>query len=518
MDWSPESVLDYGPRVHSKGLRWRQKRLLLWPVWAWRVVVPQVRDRKLNPLQRVVLRFHIAGQCRVDEAAELLGTEPEFVAYIADELEQMGLVDGKRQPTDRASRFLEESELDVGDLDIGWVFQDGFTGKLLPRVASELSIAQCEANENGRPVITAGSKGRAYAQTAVLLRHRNQEPPPPTPRAVLDAARRHRRHARRVRRAMQETGMEAPAALEQVALVSEHPEAVHLLTFVYVPEEADEELPWYVAEPFGFGASPELRDLLEDQRTQASGGLRDLLDGITGGALSQHREQWAQMRQLLCDEARVRLERAFPRGGIAADDDVRERLECAFLEIVRIEQADATGSTVRRDLDAAYLRLRQALECALELAHRRFPPGDAWLIVHIVDPRGGHPKPLLKRDSRAIILACARGVGFDEAAVPPAISGARPGTIRFICTDEPRGRIRPTVAAFLLSAVDDSSHPLCRIAEAHPGWLRDVDRIAEVAGGEVHGGGSSLSLEALRKDVGICISAVRTLLNAVAGP
>jgi hypothetical protein len=74
MDWSPDSVLDFRARTHRNGLKSR-KTELLWPVRAWRVVVPEPKDRALNPLQRVVLRLHIAGCRQHADAAELLGVD-----------------------------------------------------------------------------------------------------------------------------------------------------------------------------------------------------------------------------------------------------------------------------------------------------------------------------------------------------------------------------------------------------------------------------------------------------------
>lgn len=505
MDWSPEGVLDYRARTHRRDLRWRQKRQILWPAWAWRVVAPDIVERKLNPLQRLILRLHIAG-CREDrEAALLVKLEAELVAYIVKELMAMGLLDAQRAPTERAARFLEESELDVTELRVGWVFQDSHSGRLFPRFVDSLPLAICEPDAEGRPVITAGSKGRPFSAGAFVVPPGRASVIAPTPRDILDASRRHRRHIKLHRRAGIEAGVEAPAVLEQISLVSDRPERVHLLTFIYVPEEADEELPWYVADPFGFGASPELRETVEQLRLTAKGGFRDLLDGITGAALEQHRDHWAQMQLLLRDEARRRVNEALPRGGFAADEPVRDAMEQAFLELARLEQADQAGRLAVRDLDAAYLRLRQAIEAGLVLCHERHPPRDAWLKID------GLPK----NASRTTIAQCAVRLGFRPDDVPRAVANAAPGQVQWVCTSEPAGRVRPTVAAFLLAAVDTPAHPMREIAARHPSWLSDLDYVAESAGGQVHAGKANRGLESLSDDVKVCVHVLRTLLLAL---
>ncbi len=508
MDWSSDAVLDFRPRNHCRYLK-GGKRLVLWPAWAWRVVAPEVKDRKLNPLQRVVLRLSVAGCRQHVEAGEFLGLDPELIAYVAQELIGMSLLDGDGTPTVRASRFLEESEVDVGELRVGWVFQDGDTGKLFPRFVTDLPLANVAEDSGGHPLVTAGSKGRPFSNRAFLVPGSRHTFPSPTPRDILDAARRHRRHTKRHQRAQIDVGIEAIKGLDQISLVSDRPERVHLLSFVYVPESESEELPWYVAEPFGFGASPALREQLERLRTRATGSFRQMLDGITGAALDQHREHWAQMQTLLRDEARRKANEALPRGAFADDEPVRKALEEGFLELARLEQASQAGRVSVRDLDTAYLRLRQALEAGLVLCHSRFPPGDVWKKLYA---RRG---PMRRDPCMAFIERCANATGFDSAEIPRSILRAKPGQIQWACKGDP-GRIRPTAAAFLLAACDEQEHPLREVAARHPSWLMDVDHIANAAGGQVHAGqGRARGLDAIKNDMEVCVAVLRTLMNAL---
>lgn len=506
MDWSTDAVLDYSARNHCRYLR-GTKRLLLWPAWAWRVVAPEVKERKLNPLQRVVLRLNISGCRRYTDAGELLGLDPELVAYISQELVSMDLISSAGIPTERAARFLDETEIDVGDLRVGWVFQDALAGKLFPRFVTELPLATAEVGSGGYPDIIQGSKGNPFPARGFLVPGHDGFPIAPTPRDILDAGRRHRRHVKRHRRAQIDVGVQATKGLDQISLVSDRPERVHLLTFAYVPESESEEQPWYVAEPFGFGASEELRDQLEAMRKRASGTFRDMLDGITGAALDQHREHWGQMQVLLRDDARTRADEALPRGDFAADEPVRRALEEAYLELGRLEQISQTGRIFERDLDTAYLRLRQAIEAALELAHRQHPPGDAWRRI----------QGLPRNASRALIRTCAEVVGFDASTVPSAVQNAKWGQLRWVCEQEPSGRVRPTLAAFLLAATDSQDHPLRTVAAAHPNWLVDVDYVAEAAGGQVHAAskGQRRDITTIQDDMKVCVAALRSLLTAL---
>ena len=507
MDWSPDAVLDYHARTHERGLRWSKKRWLLWPVWAWRVVVPTSRSRKLNPVQRAVLRLHIAGVNRFDQLGELLDLDKQLMGYVVAELQGMSLLDERSSPTERANRFLEEAEQDPDALEVGWVYQGSHTGKRLPRFVTDQPAADAAADENGWPLITVGSKGRPFTDRAVIVQTGRAPVRAPRPRDILDAHHRHKRHLRRARRAGMVPGLDASQLVGQVSRIADTPQFVHLLTFVYVPESMEEEFPWYVAEPFGFGADPVLRGLLDRIRQESSGGLRDMLDDITGASMRKYREGWEQMQLMLRDEARVRAMKALPRGDLPDDDEVRARLEAAFVDIVRLEQQEQSGRLKPKSIDAAYLHLRQSIEVALALLWRRHRPSLAHTKI-----KGANWKA-----ARANTLACAEATGFEKVKVPWPIvkAGAKYGTIKHLATNEPSSQIRPVLATFLLHASDVPDHPLRRVAADDPDWLVKVSCIADRAGGQVHPSSKKRTLDELNQDAQLTIQVLRTLLNAI---
>jgi hypothetical protein len=507
MDWSPDSVLDFGPRVHRRGLRWTQRRLLLWPALAWRVVVPEEPERGLNPVQRAVLRLHQAGQRRYDEIGQSLALDRELVAFVAAELHDQELLDERGESTAKGHSTLEEAEPTLGEMQVGWVFQDASSERLMPRFVTELSVAQVEPDPEGRPRVTMGSKGRPFTERAFVLRpSREIAEVAPSPAEILDAARRHRRHVRRAKRARLEPGIDAPGAVDRVSLIDPWPERVHLLTFAYVPEEPDEEEPWFVAEPFGFGASPELRERLEQLRSRATGGLRVALDSITGQAREQHRRQWMEMNNLLRTEARTRVERVLPRGRLADDEPIRERLEKAWVDILRLEESEQARGRVRStDVDAAYLHLRQAIEAGLVLLVTGHPPGDAWRKVDgLAGPDVGNT-----------IERCAAAVGFTAEHLPRPVRRAGVRVLRSVCVYESGGRVRPTLAALILAAADLQDHPLREIAREAPRWLLDCNLVASAAGGEVHGDDVRRGLPELQRDAERTAAVLRVLINTI---
>jgi len=434
----------------------------------------------------------MAGQRRFNDIAKNMGLEPELIAFVVDQLRTKSALDEKGRPTERGLRFLEDSEVDPDDLVVGWVFRDPRSRRLLPRFVTELQLATVEADLKGRPVLVSGSKGRPFRAGAfVVPDERGGLGAAPSPSEVLDAVRRHRRHVKRAKRSRTEFGVDAPASVHQVSLISSQPDKVHLLTFVYVPESEDEEEPWFVADPFGFGASPQLREQLERLRTETSGStLGQILDDITGEAMEGRRESWIQMLQLLEDQARTDVARLFPDTGVQGQGEVRDKLEKARLDSLRLESARASGSRLlAADIDAVYLRLRQAIEAGLKLVFDYHPTGESWTKVR-------H----LNRDAvREVVSACASATGFDGNRLPNPVRRAKAGSIIY-SSREGGGNVRPALAALLLHAADQPSHPLRRVAATDGDWLVRIDGLAARAGGEVHGSPKGLTLEHVKAD------------------
>jgi hypothetical protein len=499
MDWSPDAVLDFDAKPHCRYAS-GSVRLLLWPVWKWQVVAPEVRPRKLNPLQRVVLQLHIAGVREHAEIGALLDVETQLAVYIAQELHGMGLLKGS-QPSERAQRVLDDTELQLGALRTGWVFQDAVRGVLLPRFLGELQYAEAEADEKGRPKIVTGTKGRPSAREAFVVRGDQHPAVTPSPREILEAARRHRRHIIRRQRARLNVGVKTPEDVQQVSFISERPERAHVLTKVYVPENEHADQPWYVADPFGFGASQDLRAALKQVHDQSTGSFRQLLDRITGEAKAKRHESWLQMQTLLREGARGRVSHGLPLTA-APDQAIRSALEEVFIELARLEQSAPQIHTKARSRDTLYLRLRQAIEEMLKLLQHCHPPRTAWQRVD----------KLPSNASRRVILECGRQVGF--ATVPDPVQGAKPSQIWWICNREADGRIRPTLAALVLAASRDQAHPFHRLATEDDAWLEKVNHLAAAAGSQVHSDNRSVrQMAEVQNDIDLCVYVIRSLLN-----
>lgn len=495
MDFSPDAVFDLGPWTYGKDER---RKAVLWPVEIWRVAVPLTRRHKLNLLQRVVLRLHIAGQTEYAAIAHAVDAEPELIAHVADELRQMNALDAQGNPGPQAEKFLDDdAPPEPEETRVGFIFRDRVSGKLLGRFALDLTLARVEASSSDKPVLLSGTKGDPRREYPFVVSPGGAWGPP-TPGEIRDAIGKHLLDARRFKRAGVFKGLDAPRGVRRIGRLIEAPVQAHLRTFVEIPQASDTLEPWLVADPFGFGHHVGLRAALEGLRAAAGGGLRDRLDQITGMDDRDRLTTWEVMNEMLREEGLT--------AAILMLQTHRGKAFEAFAEagmlIARAEHAEQ--KTGRIDLNSAYQRLRVAVEFSLIVAFERFPPGDAWHKV----------KDLPGRDVGRTIAEHADKIGFGGKLLPDPVRRASINHLRAVCDYEPSGRIRPSLAALILAATDVPDHAMRRLAQAAPEWLNDINNLASAAGDAVHQN-SANDLGLLKKHRRKCADALNALESAM---
>jgi len=294
---------------------------------------------------------------------------------------------------------------------------------------------------------------------------------------------------------------------ERFTPISLEPMKVHLLSFVYVPEEEDADRPWYVADPFGLGASPSMAKALDKLKGEARDGLRSYLDSITGAHLTELRERQQTFQLLVREEATKAVDAALPHLHAEDDGPIREALIDARMALLNLPAERPRRSP--RDTDPIHLRLRQSVEAGLGLLLRSYPPiGVSQLLEE------GN-KEFVQRT----LKASAVGLGFPEDAIPWAVIKTRVGVIRYISEGNQKGQVRGMIATCLLHGAHNRPHPMGAIAALDPQWLDTLDRALDLANEAVHGAArQASSYDDIEECVTTVESLMRTLLEAIANP
>lgn len=482
-----------------------RRRHILWPVWVYRVLAPEVKPRQLNVLQTAVLGMRRAGLVEAERIGEKLDIDPQLAAFIVVELLDKGLLDRHGLPTPAGVQALEEEAFDSGQVVTGHVFQDPWSGELWPRFVEQLSFAQVEFKPKRSPDLILGSVGRPRReQTYMHLPDGIAMPSPPEAAAILEACRWHRRAIRGFEPGLNDDGDEhatlpaSPVRLERISLIDEQPQACFVVTTMYLPKDDRVQSEWFVTDPFGLRENASLRRTVERQLASQTD-LRRVVETLVGQSLEDHRGKQLAWMAAVRSQAEAVVERT-----LSIDSRRLGYFDGLINMASAIQQANLLGEDSPEDLRRNVLTgARRVLEAMFGALATRHPLYGVWKPLYV----GDIPNSDRTFVRQAYETAMAT-LGF-AGQLPSALATVKPNQLRAACGGGDNWRLRPMIVATLLAACKQGGHPLKRVAGVAPTFLSDLDFVVGAAGEATHAGGECPAL-------GTCAELVRKVYEAVA--
>lgn len=436
---------------------------VLWPVFAWRVVAPIPKERKLNLFQRAVLGFARAGVVRALDVADRMLISFDLAGLVVSELQNMGFIDHTGQPTSRGLKALAEVDEEPPDeARVGHVFSDPFSGKLWPRfLAGDLPVADVDLNESGWPVLLSGSAGDPWKDRTFCLLPGGGDAliaGRPNAKDILNAARRHRRQ-----RNFDEVDDDRDVPrLQRVSFVDDQPHPYFFALRVRRDNFGD----WLVDDPFGHGESVGLRAQLEE-RLDIHKGLRAWLAPLVGAdplapTLSQYQT-----------EASWRVEERLTLG-------IRQH-EILYERLVAMHRAklEAEEDTAPRDKwEDVLVKAQKALERTLHLVQLPYLEKETRLYNDLAERD--------KAFNQRYLNALAEDLGF-QTPLPERLTAVRRGKIQY-AEGMMKGGLQPILLVALLWAKLDIDHPLRVAATRQPDLLHRIHELASARDSGAHDG------------------------------
>lgn len=456
------------PVLRQKNGKDPSVRWVLWPVFAWRVVAPVPKERKLNVFQRAVLRLARAGVVRITDVADRLLIEPDLAALVVQELgEHLGLLDHSGKPTKRGLDCLEELEQEPTDeAQVGHVFSDAFTGKLWARfLIGDLPIADVELNDDGWPVLLSGSAGDPWKDRTFSVLPGSRDAivmSRPDVKDVLRVARLHRRQRQRDFEDLIDDDRDVPR-LKRVSFIDDRPQPFLVALRVRRHESGD----WVVDDPFGHGESIELRTQMEE-RLDRNKGLRPWLAPLIGSDPDAPTVDHLQTEAAWKVEERLTI-------AIRKHAGVFEKLVAMQRALLEADSYDAPADKWNDVL----VKADGAVMWALRVMHK--PYADARPPFFADFDR--MPVP-----SRSPISEAARVVGL-EREVPPRILSIARSQVKD--AEKGKGSLRSALVLSLFAARWNEDHPLRHALKVHPDLLHRLDALASDRNPAAHGGANT---------------------------
>lgn len=462
-------ILRFNPRV-PQGYKGR-RRDLLWPVLAYRVGVPvSPRPESMDLFQRAVFGVLLHGINDPQQIAEILQLHPDLVRTVKGFLVERGLIDRDDIVRVDAERRYREARFDLGEspdrFTTGYVFQDPFSGLLLPRLVETLETADFTLNESGLPELQRDERVfRPFVEFPPTER-----PPLPGAADVMRAFEASRRAQRGRWETDEDEGAEARFLnrVKRVNFIERQPELMYLSTFIFGSGLSG----WEVADPFGLPTSPLTG--LAHKRLAKSSHLRSFVQ-----RLAEDSSEETETRRDPVEEALAVLQHEF---GPVDDHSLLQPLLDA--ELAAGEFRTAPESQRQR-------RARQALGATRSLAEH---------LLRDVRSRysaAGVEKQLLDQDQRynmQRIEGAAAALSFD-APLPPTLTSVKRHDVYAMANREYSGKLRPLLVGLLLSAPAHVDHPFHTAARDVPDFLWQFDEVLGWCGEAAHVSAEPISLE-----------------------
>lgn len=502
------AVVDYGPRSHVK---WATRERILWPTWAYRVVAPQVRPRRLNIFEQTVLRLGQAGVFRSGDIAELMSLHPDLIDLIHADLRMRSYLDENGVPTEQGLSVLHEDEIREEDLVTGFVFQDTVGGELMPRFVEQLSRAEVEYGANGFPIVMGGTDGKPRRLSPyVVSPGKARAAAAPRPELVVEAIARSAASVKKWRsgRNRRDSNNEqddtyeqndlddfllSRATVDRVSFIDEEPLPVYLLTFLYVPESSEREMDWYACDPFGMGHDPRLRNQINSRLTSDTG-LKNKIIQLLSKSTRLNLQDHFNFLNGIAELAPLQVQQRIP--GIESRHPAFGQLvqfEAAFQEISHL------GSSCPMWKIESFLReATKVLEAVFAHIEHGYAIEGVWSKVDVGSGarRSSHPggkRAVDRKWLRVRIEAAFKSVGFPES-VPKRLGSVSPQSLSAAVRYRDPSKLAAFIAATALVAEDNLKHPLAVAAVSAPELLTRISNIIDAGAPAGHANADPSSL------------------------
>ncbi len=428
------------------GRRSPRGQSFLWPVWVWEVLAPNPKRQGLNVFQRSILGLIQAGKTDPDLMAEWLGLEKELILYIiAGQLEPNGWLDHKMQLSPEGEAMLQEDNDRRNDLATAYLFQDGVSGKLWPRVAGKLSEMDVTGhNRQGFPEFQI-NRETGWTERPYLISQHSGELNKPTMQELRTALRQGNNaiHNTKVRGEIEFYQQEFRA--DEMELLDEQPFKAYVMGWVL----RDQGDVWSVSDPLALTATGDFLREGVYRQAQHSQVFARTLKSIIGEV--PEKETYEDMVKRLSASVDLAQFIEFAKAGTIPN--LEPYLGALLRRQQFLEEAQGDGDIRFEDCDDLINQAQKVFECCFK-----------WMLGQWKIPN----QQFIQRNWHCGDIRCAiqeiAGSFLAESDMDD-LASQKAGSIFYAATKpDPKVSLRPLLAATLFTLPAHPTHPLLHIA------------------------------------------------------
>ena len=312
-------VIEYKSLYRIDGKR----ELLLWPVWAYRVVAPKIVNQNINVLQKVVLGMSRVGETRIKKMDDKLNLGSDLIAHVFNELIMKGLIENDGTLTERAKDYYKDDALEDAEQTVGYVFQDPWSGSLWHRFKEDPFNNSIEIQENNNSdvlILKLGTTGSPKMIPAFRVFPPNEcVPTTPNSREILFAVQKFKRLLKNKRYGLKQNNIESISdflddapVVNKISVIEEEPVPLYLVTAIHLNQKNSQSKTWFATDPFGLGESWDMRKQIEEKLPEIPS-LQDKIKRFIGEEISAGIDNYEQFMKNIEEKAVISLEKMFPK-------------------------------------------------------------------------------------------------------------------------------------------------------------------------------------------------------------
>lgn len=505
-----KSAKDHRPKVISfstalDGLNIAARQSVLWPCHAFNISIPQKKKSGLNVFEETVLKITEIESGDTEKIALLMCLEKELVAFIQNRLNQLGLLNDRYELTQQGQELLNEwQNKSDGNLEytVATVFLDLLSGRLLPYVSTEQlnykKIENLYSKENPE------KKGEFEHYVNFFINPTDEKWIPsiqlrpakdsfwkavPDSNVIIRAIREFKKKYKRHALLKQDVDQYPPSVpMAEAISLHENPELVYLHCNVLIQKGNSDLL---VTDGCGFGFSESFANYLVSQNFDWVTELkkRGVIDGSGDAKSSDNQPKRKPYKYAEISQCIVKSKSA--------------------LEKTRKLQVNSTyyESDYRQEIENGIKNLYAALEWSLRQVVSENLVSE-WEQIF----SGGN-----FRKNEELLVGFAKQVSFVVNDKNQTLLQVKPGAIRQI--ENGKVELQPLLALAIAGAINNTNHPVHRVAQNHSGFLTHALRLKRYRDPIEHGSTEALNVDdkILEELIEATIPMIISLVPDVAG-
>lgn len=292
-------IILHNPAPFNEKISKDDKSWILIPAIAYKVLIPEAKERKLNLFQETILKLFKSGNKNINFLEDNLLLDRKLIEYIINEFHVSGYIDDNNLVTQKGTNVLADEDEDYKNI-VGYIFYDVVSNKFWDAFVPDEDYKILENDGFGQEFrrFKYGDLGKPIKGKAVVVKEETE-----AEIREIDSLEIHEvciKHKIRLSNMTKSNynmkNYTFPKRIEKIKYLDEAT-PIYLATYMYYPKDLTKQSKWQVCHPFYGGTSNNLRlELDKLKETPQNENLKKCIDDLVFTSLNVTADERKNLR------------------------------------------------------------------------------------------------------------------------------------------------------------------------------------------------------------------------------